>query len=122
MSEQPHTVLIVEDELLVREAISTVLEEESFKILLASNGDEAVEIFIEHYEEIDLVLLDMQMPGKNGDDALEEMQFIDPDIKVIFVTGVLVEWEALGAIGIIQKPFLVKEIVRTVRTALDLPT
>ncbi len=122
MNEQAPTILIVEDELLVREAISTVLAEESFNILLASNGDEAVEIFIEHYEEIDLVLLDMQMPGKNGDDALEEMQFIDPDIKVIFVTGVLVEWEELGAIGVIQKPFLIREIITTVRKVLDLPT
>ena len=105
MSDQQKIILLAEDELLVREAARMTLEDDNYTVLLADNGGEAIEIFVDRYEEIDLVLLDVQMPGMNGDDALEQMQFIDPDVKVIFVTGVIIDWQELGVAGIIQKPY-----------------
>lgn len=113
-----HTILVVEDELLVLETLKTVLQDRGYAVLTASNGDEAIQLFIDRYEEIDLVLLDMQMPGKNGGEALEEMQFIDPEVKAFFITGVLVDWESLGALGIIQKPFLTSDLVDKVDSIL----
>ena len=93
MSDQQKIILLAEDELLVREAARMTLEDDNYTVLLADNGGEAIEIFVDRYEEIDLVLLDVQMPGMNGDYALEQMQFIDPDVKVIFVTGVIIDWQ-----------------------------
>lgn len=122
MSDQQKIILIAEDELLVREAARMALEDEQYTVLLADNGDEALEIFVDRYEEIDLVLLDVQMPGMNGDDALEQMQFIDPDVKVIFVTGVIINWEELGVAGIIQKPYGSDELLRRVREILSPPS
>lgn len=121
MSDEQKIILLAEDELLVREAARMALEDEHYTVLLADNGDEAIEIFVERYEEIDLILLDVQMPGMNGDDALEQMQFIDPNVKVIFVTGVLIDWEELGVAGIIQKPYDNNELLRRVREILALP-
>lgn len=121
MSDQQKIILLAEDELLVREAARMTLEDDNYTVLLADNGGEAIEIFVDRYEEIDLVLLDVQMPGMNGDDALEQMQFIDPDVKVIFVTGVIIDWQELGVAGIIQKPYGSEELLRRVREifALD---
>ena len=75
-------------------------------------GDEAVQIFIDRYEDINLVLLDMQMPDKNG---AEVLSFIDANVKAFFVSGVVVDWESLGAIGILQKPFQAKDLAKAVR-------
>jgi two-component system, cell cycle sensor histidine kinase and response regulator CckA len=121
MSDQQKIILLAEDELLVREAARMTLEDDNYTVLLADNGGEAIEIFVDRYEEIDLVLLDVQMPGMNGDDALEQMQFIDPDVKVIFVTGVIIDWQELGVAGIIQKPYGSEELLRRVREIFALP-
>ena len=121
MSDQQKIILLAEDELLVREAARMTLEDDNYTVLLADNGGEAIEIFVDRYEEIDLVLLDVQMPCMNGDDALEQMQFIDPDVKVIFVTGVIIDWQELGVAGIIQKPYGSEELLRRVREIFALP-
>lgn len=118
MSEDQQTILVVEDELLIKEFMIAVLKDEGYSILESDCGDEAVQIFIERYEEIDLVLLDMQMPDKNGAEALEEMQFIDEQVKAFFVSGVLVDWESMGALGILQKPFQAKDLAQAVNRIL----
>ncbi|MGY8827178.1 MAG: response regulator [Candidatus Latescibacterota bacterium] len=122
MSDQQKIILFAEDELLVREAARMALEDENYTVLLADNGDEAIGIFVDRYEDIDLVLLDVQMPGMNGDEALKQMQFIDPAVNVIFVTGVIIDWEELGVAGIIQKPYGTGELLRRVKGILTPPT
>ncbi|MFT7691429.1 MAG: DNA-binding response OmpR family regulator [Candidatus Latescibacterota bacterium] len=121
MSDQQKIILFAEDELLVREAARMALEDENYTVLLADNGDEAIGIFVDRYEDIDLVLLDVQMPGMNGDEALKQMQFIDPAVNVIFVTGVIIDWEELGVAGIIQKPYGTGELLRRVKGILTPP-
>lgn len=118
MPQTSKTILLAEDELLVREAARMGLEDANYTVLLASNGDETLEIFVEQYENIDLVLLDVQMPGMNGDEALGQMQFIDPEVKVMFVTGVIIDWEELGVARIIQKPYASGELLRRVEELL----
>ena len=118
MSGQQQTILIVEDELLIKEFMIAVLKDEGYNVLETDSGDEAVQIFIDRYEDIDLVLLDMQMPDKNGAEVLEELQFIDANVKAFFVSGVVVDWESLGAIGILQKPFQAKDLAKAVRDIL----
>jgi len=118
MSGEQQTILIVEDELLIKEFMIAVLKDEGYNVLETDCGDEAVQIFIDRYEDIDLVLLDMQMPDKNGAEVLEGLQFIDASVKAFFVSGVVVDWESLGAIGILQKPFQAKELAKAVRDIL----
>lgn len=112
------TILIAEDELLVSHAARLELEDAGYVVLDAADGDEAVEIFMDNYDEIDLVLLDMTMPLMNGDDALAQMRFIDPEIKVVLFTGIVVDWEELKVNGIIQKPFGTGEILSKVQELL----
>ena len=73
---------------------------------------------MDNYDQIDLVLLDLTMPLMNGDDALVQMRFIDPEIKVVLVTGIVADWEELKVEGIIQKPFGSGEILSKVRELL----
>ena len=118
MSGEQQTILIVEDELLIKEFMIAVLKDEGYNVLETDCGDEAVQIFIDRYEDIDLVLLDMQMPDKNGAEVLEELHFIDATVKAFFVSGVVVDWESLGAIGILQRPFQAKDLAKAVRDIL----
>ena len=108
------TILIAQDELLASHAAHLELEAAGYAVLDAADGDEAVEIFMDNYDRIDLVILDLTMPLMNGDDALVQMRFIDPEIKVVLVT----DWEELKVEGIIQKPFGSGEILSKVRELL----
>ena len=96
-----------------------VLKDEGYAVIKTNCGDDAVEIFIEFYEDIDLVLLDMQMPDKNGAGALVEMQFIDAEVKASFVSGVVVDWESPGALGILQKPIQIKDLAKVVYDLIE---
>ena len=118
MSNPSATILIAEDELLVSLAARLELEEANYTVLEAGDGDKAVEIFMDNYDEIDLVLLDLTMPLMNGDDALAQMRFIVPEIKVILFTGIVADWETLAVDGIIQKPFGAGEILSKVQEIL----
>ena len=82
-----------------------ILEDEGYAVSETDCGDDAVGIFIECYEDIDPALLDMQISDMNGAEALELIQFIDAEVKAFFVSGVVVDWESLGVLGILQKPF-----------------
>ena len=76
MSGEQQTILIVEDELLIKEFMIAVLKDEGYNVLETDCGDEAVQIFIDRYEDINLVLLDMQMPDKNGAEVLKNCNLL----------------------------------------------
>ena len=114
------TILIAEDELLTRMATRATLEDASYTVLEAGDGDEAVDVFFDNFAEIDLVVLDVQMPLLNGHEVLEKMRFVKPDVKVIFLTGVVMDWEDLGAEGIIQKPYDSRMMLRKVQEVLEM--
>lgn len=81
------TILIAEDEDLVRESYSEVLQNFGYKVLSAKDGEEALAAFNKHKDGIDLVLTDVIMPRKNGKELIKEIQSVKPDIKVIFMSG-----------------------------------
>ena len=112
------TILIAEDELLTRMAARATLEDANYTVLEAGDGDKAVNIFFDHFQQIDLVLLDIQMPLLNGHEVLEKLRFVAPDVKVIFLTGVVMDWENLGVEGIIQKPYDSRVLLRKVQEVL----
>jgi hypothetical protein len=81
------TILVAEDELAVRDSIRNILEAFGYKVIEAVDGLDAVSKFAEHKDEIQLLLLDVVMPKKNGKEAYEEIKRMKPGIKAIFTSG-----------------------------------
>ena len=81
------TVLVVDDEYEVRDVVKDMLTARGMRVLTAEDGPRAVEIFKQHANTIDVVLLDLAMPGMNGEEVLREIQAIRPDTKVIVSSG-----------------------------------
>jgi CheY-like chemotaxis protein len=117
------TVLLVDDEEPIRRLGRAILEAAGHRVLEASDGAEAIEVFRRHQPEIQLVLLDMMMPRKGGRETLEELHRLAPDVPVVLASGFAPvsaeELQALGAASYIQKPFRLLELSRTVRRALQ---
>jgi len=108
----PHrlTVLLVDDETIVREMVSEVLKAEGLDVLCAEDGAKAVALFGEHSREIDVVLLDLSMPGLSGEQTYARLRAIDPAVRVILSSGydhdeATRRFGAEGPVGFIQKPY-----------------
>ncbi|RJR21194.1 MAG: PAS domain S-box protein [Nitrospiraceae bacterium] len=81
------TILVAEDEPAVRDSIRNILEEFGYKVIEAVDGQDAIDKFAEHKDEIQLLLLDVVMPKKNGKEAHEEIKRMKPGTKAIFTSG-----------------------------------
>ena len=118
MAENKQTILIVDDDYLILEFLEDVLKR-SYAVMRANNGKEALETFRAHEGTIDLVMLDLGMPEMSGYEALAEIQIIEPDIKVIVITGLNPELEQLpGILGVLEKPFQASQISTVVEDVL----
>jgi two-component system, cell cycle sensor histidine kinase and response regulator CckA len=118
------TILIVDDEQSNITVMAEMLEMLRYRVLAAGSGQEAVAIYSEKSKEIDLVILDMIMPGINGGRTFDILREINPDVAVILASGYSVEGEARSIInrgcrGFIQKPFHMQELSRKIRDVLD---
>ena len=114
------TVLIVDDEPLVRETVSNVLKEAGYGVLTASDGEEGVRLFSEQKDEIDLILLDLVMPNMGGVEALGALRNIDPHIRVVLSSGynekeTIENIAGKGPDGFIQKPYRISELIQIVK-------
>ena len=110
-------VLFVDDEEEVREVGKLILEKHGFSVILASDGQEAVEIFKERSSEIQAVVLDMTMPRLNGYDTFTVMKRIKPGIRVILCSGyneqeTLRVFNSMKPSGFIQKPYKASDLIR----------
>ncbi|OPY80975.1 MAG: Blue-light-activated protein [Syntrophorhabdus sp. PtaU1.Bin153] len=117
-------ILLVDDEDVVRDLIKGVLTDEPADILEAANGTEALNIFREQHAAIDLVILDMIMPGIKGDEVLREMRNIRKDVKVIISSGYMSEEqrESLKKYkvdGFLDKPFRDKDVIHKIIEVLS---
>jgi two-component system, cell cycle sensor histidine kinase and response regulator CckA len=120
----PETVLLVDDEDMIIEVGAEILEALGYKVLTARSGPEAVEVFRMNKDRIDIVVLDMIMPGMGGGDAYDQLREIDPGVKVLLSTGYSLRGEASeilkrGCNGFIQKPFNIKMLSQKLREILD---
>jgi CheY-like chemotaxis protein len=109
------TILLVEDEEMVREVNQEIISSLGYQVLAAEDGNQALSIYQERGDEIDLVVLDMIMPGMNGAEVYRRLKIIDPTVRVLLASGYSVEREAAkvmeqGCNGYIQKPFSIKDL------------
>lgn len=113
------TVLIVDDEIGPRESLRAILKSE-YQVLVATEGEQALHVVAQH--PVDIVLLDLRMPGLSGIRVLEKIKALDPDIEVILVTGyasyeTVIEALRLRAFDYIPKPFNVPHVREMVKRA-----
>ncbi len=119
------TILVVEDELVLREMARDFLTDAGYRILEAGSGREALQVWGEHRAEIDLLLTDMKMPeGVSGMDIAEKMVAEHPSLRVIFTSGysddiVSPEILARNNAKFLPKPYAYTDLTRLVREALE---
>ena len=117
------TILLIDDEEPVMEVGVKFLKFMGYKVLVARNGEEAIEIYQRHREEIDLVILDLVMPKMEGGELFERLKQISPEAKVLLSSGYSLEGKVSqilerGACGFIQKPFDIKQLSESIRAIL----
>jgi two-component system cell cycle sensor histidine kinase/response regulator CckA len=117
------TVLVVEDNAMIRNLVSRILGGEGYDVLVAKNGGEALQVSRGHRGPIHLLLTDMVMPDMNGEQLAEELGPCWPDMKVLYMSGYSNEDPASGRTKMdglfLEKPFTVDLLTGTVRRALD---
>ena len=118
------TVLLVDDEDIIIDVGRDLLEKLGYEVLTAKSGREAVEIYENNREKIDIVILDMVMPKMGGADTYEKLRDADPDVKVLLSSGYSIDGQASkilsrGCDGFIQKPFDIKSLSLEIRKILD---
>jgi len=118
------TVLVAEDDPSIRQLTASVLEEFGYNVMLAQDGMDAVGIFKAASEKIDIIIMDLVMPGKSGKEAYEEIINLRPDVKILFMSGyspdILLNKGFLDTgEEVIIKPVQPLELIRRVRAALD---
>ena len=123
MSGDKPKILVVEDEELVRSFLKDFLEMKGMEVLVASGGEEAIDLFSRHREDIDLVILDLVLPGMMGEEILDALKKLDPGVKVLVTTGYgsapsLERVRKMGALDIVTKPFDFDRLLDSVRSAL----
>ncbi len=119
------TLLLVDDDDYLREATRDVLEQLNYKVLEASDGREAVQVFQRHRNEIKLVLMDLIMPDMNGTVAFERIRRIAPEMRAIFITGYdkhsTFDEEKTGSWGsLLYKPLSVDSLSAAIRRELGM--
>jgi PAS domain S-box-containing protein len=117
------TVLVIDDDQFVRSALASMLDDLGMDAILAIGGYEGIEQYRQKADEIVVVLLDMTMPGMQGDEVFDELKEINPDIKIIVVSGYSEEdidriFDGKDLSGFLQKPFTGKGLQNKIAQAL----
>jgi PAS domain S-box-containing protein len=118
------TILVAEDDAGLRKLSRVVLESFGYMVITAEDGEEAIAKFLENRERINLVLLDMIMPKKNGHEVSEAIRNVSPKMKILFASGYTMENISNkklkeGGFEFIQKPYPSKSLLSKVREVLD---
>ena len=117
-------ILVIDDEEIMRITAMELLQYLGYKVLLAANGREGIEIFKKEKNCIDLVLLDMVMPVMNGRECFMELKKIDPEARIVISSGFVLdekisEMDGAGLAGFIRKPFQASELGKVIAGALS---
>jgi CheY-like chemotaxis protein len=115
-------VLLVDDDLSVLDALGSVIESEGFELIRAADGHQAIEKF--YQRPVDIVLLDLMMPVKNGWDTFERLATINPLLPIIIITAQSDAYSspmATGVARLMQKPLDIPVLLETMRELLAEP-
>ncbi|NNL77513.1 MAG: PAS domain S-box protein [Desulfobacterales bacterium] len=118
------TILLVDDEEIVLAAGSKILERLGYTVLEAKGGQEAVEVYEENRNKIDMVILDMIMPVMGGGEVFDKMKELDPNVRVLLSSGYSIDGQATeimkrGCEDFLQKPFNVKKLSEKLNSFLS---
>ena len=117
------TVLLVDDEAVVLEVGRDLLEAMGYRVLVARDGKQGVEVYKKNQDEINIVVLDIVMPHMGGGEAYDRLKEINPNVKVLLSSGFSIHSEAAeilerGCDGFIQKPFKMKDLSQAIKEVL----
>ncbi|HVS40566.1 MAG TPA: ATP-binding protein, partial [Gemmataceae bacterium] len=119
------TVLLADDNEMLRSLGATILRRHSYRVLLAEDGQAAVEIYEREGDKIDLVVLDLTMPRLSGREALHRLRAINPRVRVLFASGYsaeqLTDSDHAHIHGFIAKPYRERDLIQAVQAALGQP-
>jgi two-component system, cell cycle sensor histidine kinase and response regulator CckA len=117
------TILVVEDEKSLLDLARIVFESKGYTVFAAKDGIEAVEMYKQHRKNISLVFTDIRLPGLNGREVFTKLKEMNPNVKVIFTSGIFTDIKAAllkdGAKDFIQKPYKQEYVLQKIREVLD---
>lgn len=121
---QGEIVLVVDDEAPIREVAQSMLLKHNYQVMTAADGIDAIAQFAQHHTEIDVVLMDMQMPTLSGETTIQALRKINPQLKVIVTSGLLVDETFALSLGqcvraFLQKPFSSDTLLRMLQNILQ---
>jgi nitrogen-specific signal transduction histidine kinase len=124
LSKGSETILLVDDEKVILDVNKPMLEKLGYRVITAQNGREAISIFDDAKDEIDMVILDMIMPDLGGGAVFDHIKAAKPDIKVLLSTGYSLTGQAeaimaRGCTGVIQKPFSIEQLSLKIRQIIE---
>ncbi len=119
-------ILIVDDEAAICEITQAALEKHNYKLLTSSDGIEALALYAQHQDEISLVLTDMMMPLMDGSTTIHTLQKLNPQLKIIAVSGLasneqVVSSSGVGVKAFLSKPYTARELLSTINGVLSAP-
>ncbi len=120
------TILLAEDDEMVRTLVQRFLEDAGYTVLVAKDGEDAIGLYRQYAQEIDLLLLDVVMPNKGGREVYDMVRKENPSIRVLFASGysenaVHTNFVLDEGLELIQKPYNRNNLLRTIRRLLDTP-
>ena len=123
-AQAQRTILVVEDERVMLRLLERFLSRQGYQVLLAADGEQAIDGYCRHKTEIDVVLLDVGLPKVSGVDVLRKMKKENPDVRVVVASGYLnaqmkTEMYRAGVKAFVDKPYLLPEMLETLRSVTE---
>ena len=122
--EERSTILVVEDEMRMLRLLVRFFSRHGFRVLQATDGEQALEIYRREAREIDAVLLDVRLPKKTGDQVFREMRTVNPAVKVVLASGYLdqkikTDMTSAGIKYFVDKPYVLNDLLVIVENMLS---
>jgi CheY-like chemotaxis protein len=123
MKDESWSILVIDDEKAVLEAVFDILTLEGMQVITAADGQSGLQLYQAHQDEIDLILLDLSMPVMNGQETFMALRRINPEVRVVLSSGYhqqdAMRYVNQSNVGFLQKPYTWEGLVTGLRRYLD---